>query len=419
MALIDLSEVTLAVMNLLTSAFVPPNWGLPFTPAVLPEPPSKLIQNGVGFYLYHVQENAAFKNYPSPGQDKPPVRFTALALNLYYQLSANFGREEGNGALDEQTMMGIAMKTLHDNPVIVLNPGPDGTENRIKISLQPITYNEAVHYWTAGTSPIKLAAYYEATVVLLEPERTQTVAGRVLSYGTFVFPDGMPRINGSQNTISFQVPGAPVKQNLTLQPAQVAPLSNVSFFGSGYSGDNISLLVVSSSWTGAIVADSTWNLSITANNQITVTVPKTITIPTTGVTVNTIPGIYGAQVRVSRTLVLSNGLKKLIQNISNQFPFTVTPRIDAITFPAANQVQVTGWFYFVFPVPAPPAPPPDLAVYLGPTNLVLGVGVPGFNITAVNTIIITMPAGTSSGDVFPLRIMVAGAESAPAWIIMP
>lgn len=414
MALIDISEVTCAVINLLRNAYVPPYWSLPFTPTFWPEPPSKLIQNGVGFYLYHMQENAQFKNYPAPGQDKPPIRFTSLALNLYYQLSANYGREEGNGALDEQTMMGIAMKTLHDNPVIILPPGPDGSENKIKISLQPIPYQDAVHYWTAGTSPIKLAAYYEVTVVLLEPERTQTIAGRVLSYGTYVFPDGMPRINGSQNTIGFKVPGESVLRQLEIQPAQVAPLSKVNFFGSGYSGDNISLLVYSSNWLGALVADGSWNLTITANNQVTVTVPQTVVVPGVALPVNVLPGMYSAQICVARTLVLSNGLSKQIKSISNQFPFTVTPRIDTITFTAPNLVTVTG-FYFIFPIPVPP---PDIEVFLGPTNLVLG-GTPGFTITALNTIQITMPAGITSGQVFPLRIMVSGAESAPRWIVVP
>src|SRR5271170_4244172 len=119
MALVDISEVTSAVMTLITNAFTATSWGVGIaTPTVLPEPPNKLVQNGVAFYLYHAQENAAFKNLPPPGADKPPLPFTSLALNLFYQLTAHFHRTDGTGALDEQKMMGIAMKTLHDNAFI-------------------------------------------------------------------------------------------------------------------------------------------------------------------------------------------------------------------------------------------------------------------------------------------------------------
>ena len=414
MALIDLSEVTIAVMKLIKDAFVPPVWTTP-QPQVLPEPPNKLTMTGLGFYLYHVQENAAFKNYPAPGQDRPPIRFTSLALNLYYQLSANFQRDLGTGALDEQHMMGIAMKTLHDNPVILLPNGPDGSENRCKISLQPIPYSEAVHYWTAGTSPIKLAAYYELHVVLLEPERTQSVAGRVLSYGAFVFPDGMPRISGSRNKISFTIPGTATIQQLTLEPAQVATLGNVDFYGSGYAGDSIALQVYSANWTGALLADSSWNLSLTANNQITVTVPETVLVPGVINPVNVLPGNYTAQVCVSKQLVTSNGETRTIINNSNQFPFTVTPRIDSVVFIAANTVEVKG-FFFAFPAPTLP---PSVDLFLGATHLVLNAASPGFTVTAQNIIHITLPPAVISGQQIPLRIMIGGAESSPVWIIVP
>lgn len=412
MALIDISEVTSAVITIITNAFTPAVWSTT-PPQVFPEPPNKLVQNGLAFYLYHAQENAAFKNYPAPGSDNPPVRFTSLALNLFYQLTAHFHRNDGTGALDEQKMMGIAMKALHDNPVVILPDGPDGSDNRIRISLQPITYNEAAHYWTAGTHPIKFAAYYEITVVLLPPERTQAIAGRVLSYGNFVFPDGMPRISGTRNVVSFTPPGAATPQQLTIEPAQVSPLNKMEIYGSSWGGDSLALQFYSNNWTGALVADVTWGLVLSAANQLTVTIPNTVNVPVVG-PVNILPGMYSVQIVVNRRFVLSDGSVRILSNLSNQSPFTVTPRIDSITFITASVVEVKG-FFFVFPQPSPPT----LDVFLGATRLDTTGGPPGYAVTATNTLHITMPAGIVSGQQFPLRIMMNGAESAPAWIVVP
>ena len=72
---------------------------------------------------------------------------------------------------------------------------------RFSISLLPITYNEAILFWTAGESPMKLSAYYELSVVFLEPAPPVSLPGRVLAYGVNVFTEGAPQIIGSQNFI--------------------------------------------------------------------------------------------------------------------------------------------------------------------------------------------------------------------------
>jgi len=414
MALLDISEVTKAVIAIITQAFVPVPVGWPPLTQinVLPEPPDKLTTDGLGFYLYHVQENGQYKNLPAPGSDVPPVRYAPLALNLYYQLSANSTINDGTGAYSEQLLMGIAMKALHDNPEIILPNGSDGSKNRCRISLQPITYNEAVHYWTAGSSPIKLAAYYELTVVLLEPEPIKTYAGRVLRYGAFVFPGGAPRINTTQNSIDVTIPGDATR-TILLAPAQVSAGQDFDFTGTGFSSDDTTLSLFSPLWTGALAADASWNVQIMGDNLLRVTVPETVQLQNPVRIINLIPGLYSASVTVVRSLTLPNGLTQQFTNVSNQFPFTITPRIDSVTGPAANKVTVKG---FVFIDPS--LNPSEVDVYAGQNRLTVNSS-PGFTINTATQITIDLPPGFTSGQQVPVRILIAGTESPPEWITIP
>ena len=58
--------------------------------------------------------------------------------------------------------------------------------------LQPVQHNEAMTYWTAGSLPMRLALYYQASVVLLEPAPSVSRSGRVLTYGVYTFVRGAP-----------------------------------------------------------------------------------------------------------------------------------------------------------------------------------------------------------------------------------
>jgi hypothetical protein len=439
MALLDLSEVTRSVITLIREAFViSPAWTLASPPEVLPEPPIRITGEGLGFYLYHIQENAHYKNLPSPGREQPPLRFTPMAINLYYQLSANSILDDGTGAFQEQLMMGIALKALRDfpeindttqiNSTLVLRPSLRGNDNRFSIALQPIPYSEAVHYWTAGQSPLKLAAYYELSVVFLEPEQTQTYTGRVLTYGTYIFTEGAPRITGSQNILEFTIPGETGSRQVKLQPAQVppdrplpaplSPNSQVDFFGTGFVGNRIELLLIHPRWSGPAVADAAWAVTLAASNRLTAQVRETAILESSGATVDVLPGIYAAQVRVVRLRTLPNGEVREFGNTSNQFPFAVTPRIDSIAGPVANIITVTGYRF-----QHPDLADDDLEVYLGETRLTRDAGgafdPSEYRVTAPGTLEIHLPGGLTSGQRLPVRILVAGSESPPAWITIP
>ncbi len=450
MASVELKLVTESLIRLLKQGLLLTGyWGDDLAKIrVFPDPPHRTNKTGLGFYLYHVQENAHFRNMPAPGRDAPPVRFAPMSLNLYYQLSANSDENEGDNVYEEQKMMGVAMKTLHDYPdisdataingVTVLPADLQGKDNRFRISLQPVSHTESVHFWTAGQAPMKLSAYYEVSVVFLEPELSRSYAARVLTYGTYVFTESAPRITGSRSRLVFTIPGDTAPRQVTVQPAQATPGGEVELLGTGLGGGTVELLLFNARWPGAALADAVaWNVR-PAGDRLTAAVAQTARLNDSGATVQVLPGMYGAQVSVTRRPP-GGSPASAFPNLSNQFPFMVSPRIDYIgpvlaagdpvpARPAGNlwtvgrRVQVRGYRFKdpALPVPPPPGAELPVQVYLGdqrlamqpvtnPANLADGE----FRITGTDTLEVQLPAGLSK---VPFRVLVAGAESPPEWI---
>src|ERR1044071_7558396 len=129
-------------------------------------------------------------------------------------------------------MLGLGVKALRDHPIIddsttvagnpVLDAAIAGDGNRIRIALQPLPANEAVSYFTAGASPLRLSAYYQAQVIFLEPELPIARTSRVLRYGIQTFVGGSPPRHSARSALSFPLPGEPIPRTVAAQPAQVA-----------------------------------------------------------------------------------------------------------------------------------------------------------------------------------------------------
>lgn len=438
MALLDISLVSKTLKNLIENYFKASREWSPIgeSPTISPQPPDKLTGDAVGMYLYHVSEDAQYKNLPAPGNDMPPVRYVPMGLNLYYQLYACSAAEDENATYNEQKMMGLAVKALHDYPVIddsteivdltgarvkILHADLQGADNRLRIVLQPIAHNEAVSYWTAGTASLRLAAYYQVSVVLLEPEESTSRSGKVLVYDVQTFVGGAPRLDSSQNTLSFVIPGDTESREIELRPAQVPPAqlpppqiplnSHVNFRGSGLTGDTTSLFLKNIRWDEPKKVDLAWGVSATTN-RVSAVVQETIA----GETV--FPGIYAAIVEVTRQRTLSDGSVRDFKHVSNECPFAITPRIDKITGPASGEWTVKGYIF------ENPNPPPILAikgvyVYIGHAKLKRNKGgalnAGEFKVVNALSLRIKPPSNLSQGD-HPVRIFVNGAESPPNWI---
>jgi Pvc16 N-terminal domain len=401
----SLNEVTNTIISVIQTAVDPT-----LTVRVMPE----ILRNeqlGVGFYLYHVQENNHFKNYPALGKDGNPIAHTPMSLNLHYQLSANWKEDDIEDALEEQILMSSAMKVLHDNAVITTSA--TGKDINLKITLQSLTPSESVQYWAAAESPVRLSAYYEVSVVFLEPERPRSYAGRVLSYGNFIFVHGAPQVTSSQSVISYIIPGDPVPKEVLIQPAQSFAGNIVSFFGSGFNAGIPSVLLANPLlWAGSKAADPAWLVTMVAENQIDMTVQSI------NAGDDIIPGLYSAQVNLFEQKTLPNGSIKDFNHTSNVFPFSVMPTISAINpLVAATNFTVTGQLFQHANISND-----EVQVYIRDVKLTFNNISPllagQFNITSPTTIALIVPA-TIHGINIPLRILIKGVESPPNWIAIP
>src|SRR4051812_15087376 len=78
--------------------------------------------SGVNLYLYRVLENPFTKNQPWPGDwATPPSDQPPLGLNLFYLLTPLSKKQDDTNSAegdDAHAMLGAAMLTLHENPIL-------------------------------------------------------------------------------------------------------------------------------------------------------------------------------------------------------------------------------------------------------------------------------------------------------------
>ncbi len=428
MPLLDLSLVTQTLMSLLDKFIdsLPPGEKAKVAPwDVSPLPPDKLTgDRTLGVYLYHVVEDSFFKNLPSPGQDFPPVQYSPMGLQLFYQMTAHSELAREVGPEVEQTLMGFGMKGLHDFPqvdrntqiggALVFPTDLQGTDNRFVIDLMPVLPDQAVNYWTTGSRPLRLAAYYKVSVVLLEPEKTRSVAGRVLVYGVYTFVRGSPRLDGSTSTVTFTLPGETTPRTLTAQPAEAPVGGRITFFGSDLFADLTTLLLKNARFRQPVEVGADWGVEPTANQIIAVVQPKA------GLSV-ILPGIYSAIAKVTTRRRMPDKTWRDFSQTSNETPFAVIPTIQLPIPPPDPQgvVTITGG---VFKDPAITAD--AVQVFVGAHSL-QSRGVPPlapgqFEVVDPTHLRFRYPVpDVNPGDTVPLRVLVNGAESAPNWVTAP
>lgn len=423
MALLDLSLVTRTLINLIqTHVESSPAWsGAP--PDVSPLPPDKLSGGRtIGLYLYHVVEDPGYKNAPPPGSDPVPVRHTPMALQLYYLLTAHSSAAGDSGPFREQLMMGCAMKALRDYPIIndhtqvagvkVMHPLLMGGDNRLRLVLRPVQPEDAVTYWTAGSSPLRLSAYYQVSVALLEPVEPASRAGRVLSYGVYTFTRRSPRLDSSYHILTYTIPGEVGSREVELRPAQVPIGGKVVFTGSGLSGDRTTLMLLCDRWDAPVEVGLDWGVTA-AHDQVFATVQ-----PFAG-SKDILPGVYSAEAVVVTSRAMPDGRVREFEHLSNRSPFTIAPRIDAVgALSPSGEFTVTGAVFKHTDLAEE-----DVRVYLGDARLATGT-VGGLNrgefaVEDAATLHVRLPSSASPGDRLLFRLLVGGVESPPQWILVP
>jgi len=193
---------------------------------VVGTPPDQVgnnVTNTLSLYLYHVREAAETQNLRGPGNDVPNIATAPMGLVLFYVLTAHHRSNNLFDAINEQRLMGFALKTFHDYPVItdatavisggaadqILFANERGRNNRLNIELRKLDPDNSFAIWTTGERQFaRLAAYYQVSLVLLEPDRPKRMPGIVLSLGAFVTPSSGAVLTRSRSELSFALPAA-------------------------------------------------------------------------------------------------------------------------------------------------------------------------------------------------------------------
>lgn len=426
MTLLDLSLVTQSLVRFIdASVRTSPGWSNSLSLTVTPEPPDRLAGDRVlGMYLYHAAEDPSMRNEGIPSTGYPPVRHQPMPLRLHYQLTAHSDLDGEDATYAEQRMFGLAVKALHDTPVITdatvvagtpaFPPGSDITErgNRLRIELQQVSREDARAAWQPDNQPMRLAAYYTVSVVLLEAEEQTRRPGRVLTPGVQVFTLGTPRLVSSHATLALARPGGETVE-VEVTPAQAPAGTEVTFAATSLGDGTLAFFLRGLGWDEPVEVDaSAWQLSHT-DTEVTVEVQETAGGQ------DVLPGVHTALVERTVTRPMPDGSLREFRHRSNEAPFTILPRIDAVGTPNASGVfAVTGHRFQHADLD-----PADVAVYVADERLEAGaagsLAEGEFAVTGSDTLEVRLQDGLASGREVPVRVFVNGAESLPRWVAVP
>ncbi|MFD7258439.1 DUF4255 domain-containing protein [Streptomyces sp. NPDC059874] len=422
--LLKLSLVTETLVGLIKQAVIhSPDWPPASVLTVSPDPPDRLSgDRTLGLYLYHAQEDPARRNAPPPDDSSLPARHSPLPLLLHYLLTAHSDLPPGTRTYEEQHMMGLAMKALHDHSRIdddtrvgndqVMPATLRGQGNRLLITSRTVPPTDAVSYWAAGQNPPRLSAYYEVAAVLLAPEKTTSRPARVLSVGTHPVLGTGPHVTGTESEVTFTVPGGPGPRTVRARPAEAAVGDLFTIVGTGLGGDPVQLTLHHAQWPGPVTVDPlAWGVTA-GPGGVTATVQPTAG----GWTI--LPGVYAVTVSVQSGAGGPAATPGPVL-VSNSSPFTVVPAVRSVSTPTAERrVTVEGGSFDPVSLPKD-----EIQVYVGTARLSRrpsGATDAGeFCVLDGTHLEVRLPDGPQTGDQLPLRVIVRGAESAPRWVTVP
>jgi Pvc16 N-terminal domain len=187
--------------------------------------------NQLNLFLYATHVNTAFSNASMPrlvrnGESSPPP----LALVLKYLLTA-YGANDDD--ISGQGLMGQAMSTLHDHPVlgesdiegIIPDSDLQNQIERLRITPVVLSLDDMSKLWSSSNAEYRLSTGYEVSVVLIESTRAGSAALPVLKrggqdQGAHVLAASSPVLSGLR--FPNQKPGAELGDLVTILGEQMA-----------------------------------------------------------------------------------------------------------------------------------------------------------------------------------------------------
>lgn len=363
----------------------------------------------LSLYLFHIQKDAyqtnALNTNPSlkPGFPRAQrIPLQPLSLDLYYLLTAS----SDAGYVQEQQAMSIAMRCLHEHPVVTTTvPFGAGTPEEFSLQLEVDTADQMSRLWQAATVPMRLSAAFKVSVIFISPEAPPPAGLEVkqvnLLEGAALIPFATAggQLIGTKTTVSYRPPESTVATPLTrsydLSPSVIAAGQPFFIFGGGLASQHVFI-------TGAagVETDVTaWidpAVETPSDSRIALRSPNTMGNPP-GATPPA--GTYQFQV--------GSGILR-----SNSIPFSIAARIDNVANPPI--LNSTAGLYTIQGVGLQGVVQVLLdTVALARSNAAPSAG--QFFVNAAGTQIdFRAPAGLPTGR-WPLRVRVNGVESAPSW----
>ena len=465
MPLIDLSNITSTLAETLrlniTQRLDPTLTTLDIT--TLPPERVSNATNTINLYLYHIAEDAYYRNLPGNLSDNPPPATKPMSLILFYILTTHHEVDSVFDTEMQQRLMGYALKTFHDHARItdrsqingtqLLDVDLRGRDNALEVVLRPISPEEAIAFWSAeDRMTTRLSAYYEVRYALLEPDPPQRLPGIVLSVGNFIVDIASPQLATTRSRVSFSLPAIAGggTQTIEASPARVGPpiaalseSNRLTLLGSSltigqarriYLGNRrwrqrlpgvervlVDPSLAANTAAGWAITEASDSIELTMGTALTVAMPSgpPVVLPVE-------PGMYSVVVEVVKDSLVAFGQLKEITDVSNTATFAVIPRVVGATVvnAATRQIRVdldastdltpTG--------PGSPGPLDLLFVANGqnylqhdPTDPAATFDPGDFQPFDDTLEFLALFDPAVSGN-YPLRVIVEGAESQPFWM---
>ncbi|MDF0515731.1 DUF4255 domain-containing protein [Bradyrhizobium yuanmingense] len=147
--------------------------------------------NQINIFLYSVRPSGSWSNMPSPATVRPgEFGVPVLGLNLHYLITV-FGRDNDAQRPFSHQLLGRAMSTLHDHPLLGADeikaalPGNDlwNQTERVRFTLHPLSIEEIGKMWPGFQTHYQLSVAYEAAVVMIDSTRPTVTPLPVLTRG--------------------------------------------------------------------------------------------------------------------------------------------------------------------------------------------------------------------------------------------
>jgi hypothetical protein len=468
MAMLDLSRVTSTLGEVLRrniTASIDPTLNPAVSISTLP--PERITggANVLNLYLYHISADTHFRNLPPEAVAPVPVQTTPMALVLYYIVTAHHLVQSEFDTISEQRLLGYALKTFHDFPVItdttivgstqVMPQTLHGRDNRLQITLRQVTPEEALNFWSAEQRlTARPSAYYDVRFIMLEPEPPQRLPGVVLSLGSYVIDMASIQIGSSRSLIPYTLPASMGSAPMTIEasPARVGPpvagladSNRFELLGVNLTlGRSRTLLLRNRRWERiapeqprvpvdfALNTGFGWTATF-ATDRATFTIGDRIRVVRpdgTGPILDLFPGLYAASIDAQRDVTSPSGATRSMTERSNEVTFAVIPRITGHAIDGATgrvTFQLGGTYRLnIGLLAADPPGTPSLDIQLALGGVTHGLiddfaGDPSdagsFVIAADGRSATLQPSNDLTlPGMYPVRLIVEGAESQPYWV---